>query len=146
MKVQNILQSLSSKAESDTPFTASEKAFIENVQLPIYKILNVRSALKHTSISLTEFTDIVANDLLYQYILEILDLMAEQTAALRNVQVSDEEITKFLEQVRNAKKAITSKKNEAYREMNQKLLMIQSIMIDEQKVENIFDASQSGEK
>jgi conjugative transfer pilus assembly protein TraH len=144
VKVATMLDSLSKKAESDVTFTEAEKAFIENVQLPIYKMLNIRSALKHSSVSLTEFTDIIANDLLYQYILEILDLMVEQTASLRNVQVSDEQITAFLDQVHKAKSAVTSKKNEAYREMNQKLLMIQSIMIDEQKVENLFNASQSG--
>ena len=78
--------------------------------------------------------------------MEILDLMTEQAASLRNAQVSDEQITTFLDQVRNAKSAITNKKTEAYREMNQKLLMIQSIMIDEQKVENIFNNSQKGER
>ncbi len=109
-------------------------------------MLNIRSAFKHSGISLTEFTDVIANDLLYQYILEILDLMTEQAAALRNVQVSDEQITTFLDQVHQAKAAITNKRTEAYREMNQKLLMIQSIMIDEQKVENIFNASQKGER
>ena len=103
MKVKAMLEAISDKALKDVTFTAAEKAFIENVQLPIYKMLNIRSALKHSSVSLTEFTDIIANDLLYQYILEILDLVAEQTASLRNVQISDEQITKFLDQVHNAK-------------------------------------------
>ena len=146
IKVKATLQAISDKALKDESFTAAEKAFIENVQLPIYKMLNIRSALKHSSVSLTEFTDVIANDLLYQYILEILDLMAEQTASLRNVQVSDEQITKFLDNVHNAKTVLMTKRSDAYREMNQKLMMIQSIMIDEQKVENMFNNSQKGER
>ena len=83
-------------------------------------------------------------DFIYQYIGEILEVMFAETANLRNAQVSEEEIGKFMKQLQKAKEAISNRRKDAYEQMNQALIMIETAKVYEKKVENTFDALQKG--
>ena len=62
----------------------------------------------------------------------------------RNAQVSDEEVGKFMKQLQMAKQAISRKRKDAYAEMNQALIMVESAKVYEKRVENTFYALQKG--
>ena len=68
--------------------------------------------------------------------------MLAEAANLRNVQVSDEEITSFIKQLHQAKAAIHHKRMAAYEEMSKTLMMIESTRIYEKKLEDSFDRMQ----
>ena len=70
--------------------------------------------------------------------------MLAESANLRNAQVSDEEVGKFMKQLQKAKEAIANKRKDAYAEMNQALIMVETAKVYEKKVENTFDALQKG--
>ena len=72
-------------------------------------MVNVLSAYKRAEFDLREFTDVVTMDFIYRYIDEILDVMFAETANLRNTQVSEEEVSRFMKQIQKAKEAIAKK-------------------------------------
>lgn len=141
-QVRKTLQEITNKARADEPLTEREKAFIGGVKLPLYKFINVLAAYKSSSLTLTDCTDIVSIDLIHHYINEIIDVMLAEAANLRNVQVSDEEITSFMDQLRHAKAAIHNRRMSAYEEMNRYLMMIENSRIYERKLENNFEMLQ----
>ena len=143
-KVEKILRDITKKAINDEPLSQEEIGFIENVRLPLYKMVNVLSAYKRAEFDLSEFTDVVTMDFIYRYISEILDVMFAETANLRNAQVSEEEVSRFMKQIQKAKKAILKKRENAYQQMNQALIMVESTKVYEKKLENTFDNLQKG--
>jgi conjugative transfer pilus assembly protein TraH len=142
MKVRKMLNDITDKAMNDQAFSVQEIAFIENVKLPLYKMINVMSAHKRTDFDLRDFTEIVTIDFIHQYIVEILDVMLAEAANLRNVQISEKEISKFMKQLQQAKAAISTKRMNAYEQMNQALLMIETTKTYERKIENAFNELQ----
>ena len=74
-KVRKILGDISRKALNDEALTQEEIGFIENVRLPLYKMVNVLSAYKRAEFDLREFTDVVTMDFIYRYIDEISDIV-----------------------------------------------------------------------
>lgn len=139
-KVQQTLQEITRKAIEDEALTKEEKAFINSVKLPLYKLINVLAAYKNAN--LTEYTDIVSIDLIHHYITEIIDVMLVEAINLRNVQVSDEEITAFIKQLRQAKAAIHNKRMAAYEEMTKTIMLIENTKIYERKLEDSFERMQ----
>jgi conjugative transfer pilus assembly protein TraH len=143
LKVRKMLQDIMEKAESDQAFYPQEIAFIENVRLPLYKMINVMAAhRRQVDFDLRDFTEIVAIDFIHQYVGEILDVMLAEAANLRNVQISEKEISQFMKQLQRAKSDINTKRMSAYEQMNQALLMIETTKIYERKVENAFETLQ----
>jgi conjugative transfer pilus assembly protein TraH len=148
MKIHNLLKSITDKAvgDNDAPdFTEAERNFIEKIRLPIYKMINVFAAKKRADFDLRDFTEIIAIDYIHQYILELLDLVLEESVNLRNAQVSADDLNSFIDQIQKAKKAINAKRMNAYEQMNQMLLIIERARIEEKEVENAFNALQKGD-
>ena len=144
LKVTKMLGEITRKAISDEQLSPEEIGFVENVKLPLYKMINVLSAYKRAEFDLRDFSDIVTMDFIYQYIAEILDVMLAETANLRNAQVSEEEVSRFMKQLQKAKEAIANKRKDAYEQMNQALIMVETAKVYEKKLENTFDALQKG--
>ena len=144
LKITKMLGEITRKAINDEELNAEEIGFVENVRLPLYKMINVLAAYKRAEFDLRDFSDVVTMDFIYQYIAEILDVMLAESANLRNAQVSDEEVGKFMKQLQKAKEAIANKRKDAYAEMNQALIMVETAKVYEKKVENTFDALQKG--
>jgi len=143
-RIRKTLSDITIKAINDEPLNQKEIAFIGKVHLPVYKMINVLSAFKRTEFDLRDFTDIICVDLIHQYITEIIDVMLEETANLKNAQVSDEEINRFIRQIHEAKANINRKRKMAYKQINQMLIMIETTKSYEKKLENAFEIQQRG--
>lgn len=143
-RVRETLKAITKKAIDDNPLDQKEIAFIGKIHLPIYKMINVLSAFKRTEFDLRDFTDITCVDLIHQYITEIIDVMLDETANLKNVQISDEEINRFIGQLHEAKANINRKRKMAYEQVNQMLIMIETTKSYEKKLENAFEIQQRG--
>lgn len=143
-RIRKTLSDITKKAINDDPLNQEEIAFIGKVRLPVYKMINVLSAFKRQEFDLRDFTDIICIDLVHQYITEIIDVMLEETANLKNAQVSDEEINRFIKQLHEAKASINRKRKIAYKQMNQMLIIIETTKSYEKKLENTFEIQQRG--
>ena len=70
-KVRDMLYSISNKAANDSPLSESEKNFISNTRLPIYKLINVMLAYKRAEIDLSDYVDIISIDLVHYNVREL---------------------------------------------------------------------------
>jgi conjugative transfer pilus assembly protein TraH len=140
MKVRKMLEDITRKAINDEALSQQEIAFIGSVRLPVYKMVNVLATYRRAEFHLQDFTDIISVDFIHQYVTEVLDLMLQEVSNLRNAQVSDEEISRFITQLQMAKSSINHKRKVAYEQINQMLLMIESTKIYEKKLEHTFDS------
>ena len=72
-------------------------ALINATTLPIYKIINVTTAYQkgRAPISIGEYTEIIAFDVVFKYITDVLDAFQDTTQQLRTLQFTDEHIKPF---------------------------------------------------
>ncbi len=83
-RVVKLLRSMTEKIQSDTALSDDEKALLQATSLPIYKMLNVQVAyLKDGNLpDVEEYADVIAADILYQYLHESLSIIKASVAAL----------------------------------------------------------------
>lgn len=83
-RVAGLLRSMAEKAQTDKPLTAEEISLLGATSLPIYKMINVQSAwLKDGSLpDVEQYADVIAADILYQYLHEALSVIRSSVAML----------------------------------------------------------------
>lgn len=135
-KVHKVLESLIQKIYEDIEPTAEEKDFLNSTRLPVYKILNVTTAYRkgYAPIDVHQYADLIALDILYKYILEVIDIVHDSVAQLKAVQVDDSHLERFLNSLRLARERITVRRNSAFQHMDSVLSFIQATQIIEKQL------------
>lgn len=81
--VQILLEDMVAKIQTDTALTKEEIGLLNATRLPIYKMLNVQAALHQgQAVDVTTYSDLIATEILYQYLDESLSLVAESAHQL----------------------------------------------------------------
>lgn len=135
-KVRNTLESLINKIYGDQEPTQEEKDFLNSTRLPIFKVLNVVTAYRRgaSPLDVSQYGDLIALDVLYKYVLEVIDLVQESVAQLKSVQVDETDIERFLKQLSEARKRIVLRQGSAYQQMDNILSFIQSTRLVEKQL------------
>ena len=135
-KVHRVLESLIQKIYEDIEPTAEEKDFLNSTRLPVYKILNVTTAYRkgYAPIDVHQYADLIALDILYKYILEVIDIVHDSVAQLKAVQVDDSHLERFLNYLRLARERITVRRTSAFQHMDSVLSFIQATQIIEKQL------------
>lgn len=112
--VRNLLFDMFDKIKTDQALTKEEKGLIESTSIPIYKIMTVQAAQTNGSsggVDVTQYSDLIATDIIYQYIHESLEVMHRSTSQL---QINPAELDKFERGVHQAKAQIAKSKQSMY--------------------------------
>lgn len=135
-RTQSILESLVNKIYDDEPPTKEEEDFLNSTQLPVYKMLNVITAFRkgYAPIDIHQYGELIAMDILYKYILEVLDIVQESIDQLKAAQVDDAHIDRFLKNLRHARTRITERRKSAYQQMDTSLSFIQATQLVEKQL------------
>lgn len=135
-KVQTTLESLIDKVYKDAPITPSEQAFLNATRLPVYKMLNVTTAYRKGAapIDLHHYGDLIALDLLYKYVVDVLDLVQDSVTQLKSVQVNDQDVDHLLKHLRIARERITVRRSSAFQQMDNVLSFIQATQLIEKQL------------
>ncbi len=135
-RVHNTLQSLVNKIYNDEELSSAEKDFLNSTRLPIYKMLNVITAYRKGAapLDIHQYGDLIALDVLYKYILEVIDIVHDSVVQLKSVQVDDSNIERFLKSLRVARERITIRRNSAFQHMDSVLSFIQATQIIEKQL------------
>ena len=135
-RVHAILESLVQKIYQDAEPTAEEKDFLNSTRLPVFKMLNVLTAFRkgHAPLDIHQYADLIALDVLYKYVLEVIDIVHDSIAQLRAVQVDDTHLERFLNSLRIARERITARRNNAFQHMDNVLSFIQSTQLIEKQL------------
>lgn len=145
--VTQYLKSMTQKIYSDGKLTAAEISFLNNTNLPIYKILNVLTAYKkgQAPIEVESYAEVIALDILHHYILNVLDIVEESISQLRKAQMSDTAIREYLQSLQQVRSLIIQSRGAAMEHMNSTLSMIQSIQTIEKQL-HVYVGSTMDEK
>lgn len=135
-RVHAILESLVQKIYDDGEPTEEEKDFLNSTRLPVFKMLNVLTAFRkgHAPLDIHQYADLIAIDVLYKYILEVIDIVHDSVTQLRAIQVDDSHMERFLNQLRHARERITLRRNNAFQHMDSVLSFIQSTQLIEKQL------------
>ncbi len=104
-QVQEILDEITQKIIIDTELTDAEISFLGSTSLPIYKMLNVEAAYSTAGslLNLHSYAEMIALDILYQYLNETLEVMLTSSQYLH---MSDELVQPYKEGIREAKQSL----------------------------------------
>ena len=135
-KTHQVLESLITKIYDDTEATKEEMDFLNSTRLPVYKILNVSTAYRKgfAPIDVHQYGELIALDILYKYVLEVIDIIHDSAAQLKSVQVDDAHMDRFLNQLRIARERITERRQNAYQHMDTTLSFIKSTQLIEKQL------------
>jgi len=135
-KTHQVLDSLITKIYDDTEATKEEMDFLNSTRLPVYKILNVSTAYRKgfAPIDVHQYGELIALDILYKYVLEVIDIIHDSAAQLKSVQVDDAHMDRFLNQLRMARERITERRQNAYQHMDTTLSFIKSTQLIEKQL------------
>lgn len=135
-KTQQILDTLVEKIYDDTPLNNEEKDFLNATRLPVYKMLNVVTAFRkgHAPLDIQQYGELIALDILYRYVLEVLDIVHDSVVQLRTVQVDEAHMQRFIDDLRHARERIIQRRGAAYQHMDSTLSMIQATQLIEKQL------------
>lgn len=135
-KIRSTLDELVKKIILDEALTEEEKGFLNATRLPIYKILNVLTAYRkgHAPLDVQQYAELIAVDVLYTYVLEVIDIVLESLVQLRSVQVDEEHIQRFLDQLRHARSRVLERRRSSFESMDQTLSMIEATQLIEKQL------------
>ena len=139
-KVSKILESMVTKIYEDISPTEAEKAFLNSTRLPVYKILNVSTAYRkgQAPLDIHQYADLIALDILYQYISEVLDVVNDGVNQLKAVQVDDSHIKRFQGGLTLARERITERRNSAFQHMDTILSFVQKTQLIERQIHSML--------
>ncbi len=135
-KVHDTLESLVNKIYDDAEISKEEKDFLNATRLPVYKMLNVTTAYRKGAapVDIHQYGDLIALDILYKYVLEVIDIVHESVTQLKSVQVDDLPVEQFLKQLRGARERITIRRNSAFQQMDSVLAFVQATQLIEKQL------------
>lgn len=139
-KVHQTLSAMVEKIHDDTLLTPEEQGFLNATKLPIYKILNVLTAFRKggAPVNIHEYDDMIALDIVHQYILEILTIVSQGLTHLREVQVDEGAIATLQKQLVEARKRIAERRHSAFERLDTALSLIQKTQAIEQQVHHMM--------
>lgn len=134
-KVKDKLVGMQNKILSDTELDQQEKELLEKSRLPLYKIVNVLTAYKkgYCPIDLYQIADIVAMDLLIQFLKESISIVREGCTHLRREQMFASSVDDYLNELERVEQSIRYYETRAMNQMEREFQMMQKIdMIENQ--------------
>lgn len=108
-RVRAVLESIQDKIDTDGALTVDEQALLNATTIPVYKIVNVMSAYQGglSSLSLPQYADLIALDILYRFAGDLLDEVEKGGAGLA---LADDQILKdWRDGLQTAKRALREK-------------------------------------
>jgi conjugative transfer pilus assembly protein TraH len=135
-RIRVLLESMQNNILNDQELNDAEKELLNKSHLPLYKIVNVLTAYKkgHCPIDLIQVADIVAMDLLIQYLSEVVNLVREGVNHLRKSQFYAEPIDDYLRELDRVERTIRYYETRSMNLFEREFQMMQKIQILEDQI------------
>jgi conjugative transfer pilus assembly protein TraH len=135
-RVGKTLQKMAEKFYSDVRIDTKEIGLMEATTLPIQKMLNVQMAFYKGEgvLDISSYSDIIAVDILFQYLNENLNIVRASTV---NLQYPEEIMNKFVESIDAARKALRAEQKSVYAQIT----TTNSIVRQAKMIEDLLSSS-----
>lgn len=139
-KVEQLLEEMVHNIYENKPHTPAQMGLLNSTSLPLYKFLNISSAFhKDTKIfSVGSYAEVIALDILFAYLEDILTLVQQNVSQLRAVQVDDNLFVQFNKGVRLARSKLDQDRMSAFQKTIQTLNFIQKTQILETQLHDLM--------
>jgi len=123
-RVRTLLNDMANKIETDTALTEEEKGLLNATSLPVYKMLTVQEATSRdpSILDVEGYADVIASDLLYEYLEGALSLVSRQSSLL---QLPPEKLALFQQDISEARAQVRDQKLTSYQEMMKSAQLIE---------------------
>jgi conjugative transfer pilus assembly protein TraH len=130
-----MLLDIAGKITSEQPLTTEEQGLLQSTTLPVYKYLTVTTALlgglESTGDDLNLYSELIAKDLLYSYLKDVLQKV-EAGASQLTVSADQDHVRQFLQNVQDARKQILAADNKVTQDFDAALTMTRNTQFYEQ--------------
>ena len=132
-KVSDIIQNLYKKLIDDKEPTAEEKTFLGMTHIPIWKFMTVLASTESgvEAVDLDDYSSLIAQSLLAQYLLELLQEVHNVTA---NSQLTDSIIDVLEKRIKDSQMAVAEIVPEIRHHLDEKLKLIENIRVFEKQL------------
>lgn len=138
-QVANLLNDMVSKIYSDAPLTPIEIGLLNATRLPVYKMLNVQAAFSGSQsvLDIQDYADVIATDILFQYLDESLSVMTRSSAGLP---YPAEMMAQFTQGINQARQSVRQTEQSVYAQVNMTSKLIQETQTMEQMLAGSLSA------
>ena len=114
--------------------------------IPVLKIIAVEVAFKEggSPLSITNFSEAIAHDILFQYLDEVMSLVWDSVTQLKKTQINDHMIEEFRAGIASSRKILFAQRTALFEQMSTTLDLIDRAQQIETKLQNMFISSQQG--
>lgn len=135
-KVETLLGRMQRKVTTDEPFTDEEIALLNKTRLPLLRILNVMSAYRQGAapISLSEYADAVAIDIVCQYIRNVLDVIRLNIARKMHIQFDASVLERYEESLNRVEARVREYEHKTQKRMDQLLAIERKLNLLEKDI------------
>jgi conjugative transfer pilus assembly protein TraH len=135
-KVETLLGWMQRKVTTDEPFTDEEIALLNKTRLPLLRILNVMSAYRQGAapISLAEYADAVAIDIVCQYIRNVLDVIRLNISRKMQIQFDVTVLERYEESLNRVEARVREYEHKTQRRMDQLLAIERKLNLLEKDI------------
>ena len=132
-RVRKIIQSLHDKLKTDQIPNAEEKNFLSMTGLPVLKFLSVLSSTEYgdVSVDMEEYASLIAQDLLQNYLSELLQEVSNATAGS---ELNEDLVKDIQTRIHEANRKLSSLDPKVGRKLQEKLALISRVSQIEKQV------------
>ncbi len=138
--VSEIIQAMYDNIKADSELTVAQKNLIAMSHIPIFRFLTVLAGTEFgvNAVDLNDYSSLLAQDMLSQYLLELIDEVHSVTA---NSQLTDAILSRFDKQIETAQKRVHQLVPEVGHRLDEKLKLVGRIQsIEKQLAANTQEA------
>lgn len=138
-QVANLLNDMVDKIYSDQPLSSEEIGLLNATRLPVYKMLNVQAAFAgdKSVLDISDYADVIATDILFQYLDESLSVIRTSSASL---QYPDVIMSQFMKGIDQARSNVQETEKSAYAQVNMAAQLIEQTQSLEQMLAGSLSA------
>jgi conjugative transfer pilus assembly protein TraH len=136
-RIRDQLIQIQGKILSDTELSVDETTLLTKSRLPLYKIVNVLTAYKKGAcpVDLYHVSEIVAMDLLMQFLREAIDVVREGALQFKNEKMyGGSEIDTYLEELKHVERKVHYYETRSMQLFEREFLIIQRIQLIEEQL------------
>lgn len=135
-KVETLLGRMQLKIKTDESFIDEEIALLNKTRLPLLRILNVMSAYRQGAapISLAEYADVVAIDIVCQYIRNVLDVIRLNIARKMQIQFDASVLERYEESLNRVESRVREYEYKTQKRMDQLLAIERKLNLLEKDI------------
>jgi conjugative transfer pilus assembly protein TraH len=135
-KVERILKQMQHKVITDETLSDEEKALLNKTRLPLLRILNVMSAYRQGAapLSLSEYADAVAIDMVCQYIRNVLDVIRLNISRKMQIQFDSTVLERYEDSLNRVEARVREYEHKTQKIMDQLLAIERKLNLLEKDI------------